>query len=126
MWMLGLPLDHPALRRLLRRPHVPLDEVHPLDHDPLVGSASTRSTLPRLPLSLPWITSTVSPFLMRKFLASCRACFFLRHHSTSGASETIFAKFFSRSSRPTGPKIRVPRGFICRSISTAAFSSKPM
>ena len=40
----------------------------------------------------------------------------LRHHSTSGASDTIFAKFFSRSSRPTGPKILVPRGFSCRSI----------
>ena len=46
--------------------------------------------------------------------------------STSGASDTIFMKFFSRSSRATGPKMRVPRGFIWLSISTAAFSSKPM
>ena len=30
--------------------------------------------------------------------------------STSGASETIFMNFLSRSSRPTGPKMRVPRG----------------
>ena len=31
-------------------------------------------------------------------------------HSTSGARLTIFMKFFSRSSRATGPKMRVPRG----------------
>ena len=32
--------------------------------------------------------------------------------------------FLSRSSRPTGPKIRVPRGCFCSLMSTAAFSSK--
>src|SRR3954465_1472093 len=47
-------------------------------------------------------------------------------HSTSGASETIFMKFRSRSSRATGPKMRVPRGLFCGSMSTAAFSSKAM
>src|SRR6476646_2798356 len=47
-------------------------------------------------------------------------------HNTSGASETIFMKFRSRSSRATGPKMRVPRGFKWGSISTAAFSSKAM
>src|SRR5581483_6211639 len=47
----------------------------------------------------------------------------LRHYSTSGASETIFMKFFSRSSRATGPKMRVPRGFRWLSMITAAFSS---
>ena len=31
--------------------------------------------------------------------------------TTSGASDTIFAKFKSLNSRATGPKIRVPRGF---------------
>ena len=35
-------------------------------------------------------------------------------------------KFLSRSSRATGPKMRVPRGAPCGSISTAAFSSKEM
>jgi hypothetical protein len=35
-------------------------------------------------------------------------------------------KFFSRSSRATGPKIRVPRGLFWLSISTAAFSSNAM
>src|SRR5262249_2339364 len=31
-------------------------------------------------------------------------------YSTPGARLTIFMKFFSRSSRATGPKMRVPRG----------------
>ena len=48
------------------------------------------------------------------------------HHSTSGASETIFMKLRSRSSRATGPKMRVPRGLFCASMITAAFSSKAM
>src|SRR4029078_1479020 len=48
-----------------------------------------------------------------------------RHvQSTSGESETIFMKLRSRSSRATGPKMRVPRGLLPSSMSTAAFSSK--
>jgi hypothetical protein len=35
---------------------------------------------------------------------------FSGHHSTSGASEMIFMWFLARSSRGTGPKIRVPIG----------------
>src|SRR5215471_17655118 len=35
------------------------------------------------------------------------------HHSTSGASEMIFMWFLARSSRGTGPKMRVPTGSIC-------------
>ena len=50
--------------------------------------------------------------------------FFGKHHSTSGAKEMIFMKFFSRSSRATGPKIRVPRGFFSSSIRTAELRSK--
>src|SRR4029450_612281 len=50
----------------------------------------------------------------------------LTHQRTSGARETIFMKFFSRSSRATGPKMRVPRGLDCASMITAAFSSKAM
>ena len=48
------------------------------------------------------------------------------HHSTSGASEMIRMNRFSRSSRPTGPKMRVPRGSPPSRISTAAFSSNRM
>src|SRR5690242_8385407 len=49
-----------------------------------------------------------------------------RHQSTSGASDTIFMKSRSRSSRATGPKMRVPRGFFWSLMSTAAFSSNRM
>ena len=38
----------------------------------------------------------------------------------------IFMNFFSRSSRPTGPKMRVPRGSPSPLRMTAAFSSKRM
>src|SRR5216684_3313699 len=48
------------------------------------------------------------------------------HQSTSGASEMIFMWFLARSSRGTGPKIRVPTGSICGVISTAALRSKRM
>src|SRR5690606_38662299 len=46
------------------------------------------------------------------------------HHSTSGASEMIFMWFFARSSRGTGPKIRVPIGSFWLLMSTAALLSK--
>src|ERR1700716_3763811 len=46
------------------------------------------------------------------------------HHSTSGASEMIFMWFLARSSRGTGPKMRVPTGSDCLLISTAALRSK--
>src|SRR5258708_21247578 len=49
-----------------------------------------------------------------------------RHQMTSGASEMIFMNAFSRSSRATGPKMRVPRGSLSSLISTTAFSSKRM
>src|SRR5687767_4898747 len=48
------------------------------------------------------------------------------HQITSGASEMMRMNFLSRSSRPTGPKIRVPRGVRSSLINTAAFSSKRM
>src|ERR1044071_6198684 len=51
---------------------------------------------------------------------------FRGHHSTSGASEMIFMWFLARSSRGTGPKMRVPTGSICGVISTAALRSKRM
>src|SRR6195256_3140213 len=48
------------------------------------------------------------------------------HHSTSGASEMIFMWFLARSSRGTGPKMRVPTGSICGVMSTSALRSKWM
>src|SRR5678815_2650783 len=44
--------------------------------------------------------------------------------STSGASETIFMNFSERSSRVTGPKMRVPIGSCLLLSSTAALPSK--
>ncbi len=95
-------------------------------------------TLPCLPRSpplacdAPVITSTVSPFLIF-ILATLTGLVlvddlaeFAMAQSTSGASEMIFMKRFSRSSRPTGPKMRVPRGSPSGRSSTAAFSSKRM
>src|SRR6059058_2981607 len=55
------------------------------------------------------------------FVALADLC---RHHSTSGASEMIFMWFLARSSRGTGPKMRVPTGSICGLINTAALLSK--
>src|SRR5712691_8021007 len=52
--------------------------------------------------------------------------FSYRAHQTSGASETILATFFSRSSRATGPNTRVPTGSLASLISTAALSSNRM
>src|SRR3954447_14487460 len=46
------------------------------------------------------------------------------HYRTSGASEMIFMNFLPRSSRTTGPKMRVPIGSCCLLISTAALRSK--
>src|ERR1700689_1639438 len=57
-----------------------------------------------------------------------RRIFFSSSHGyhTSGASETILVKFFSRSSLATGPKTRVPTGSFASLISTAALSSNRM
>ena len=43
---------------------------------------------------------------------------------TSGARDRIFMNSLSRSSRATGPKMRVPRGFLSSRMMTEAFSSK--
>ena len=75
-------------------------------------------TRPCLPRSLPVRICTRSPFLT--FIVADIS------QSTSGARLTIFMKFFSRSSRATGPKMRVPRGLFWLSMMTAAFSSKPI
>src|SRR5271163_1433398 len=49
---------------------------------------------------------------------------FCHNQMTSGASEIIFINFFSRSSRATGPKMRVPRGLFSLSMMTIALLSK--
>ena len=62
------------------------------------------------------VASNFVTFLNVKFLHSFQM--------TSGASEMIFMNFFSRSSRATGPKMRVPRGLCSLSMMTIALASK--
>src|SRR6266702_1250604 len=84
-------------------------------------------TLPSRPRSRPAVTTTVSPFLI--FIPAALpapVAVFLAIYTTSGASEMIRMNRFSRSSRPTGPKMRVPRGSPPSLIRTAAFSSNLM
>ena len=81
--------------------------------------ARTLSTRPRLPRSLPVMTSTLS--FLRIGVAKLDIVY-----STSGASEMIFMNRRSRSSRATGPNTRVPIGSFLSLISTAALRSKRM
>ena len=100
-----LDLGHPVGgARGLARLGVPLGDVEPLDDDAdaarwrsragtccrPTGAGSrrmTRSTLPVLPASLPASTTTVSPLRISGTLVARVG---RGHHSTSGASETIF------------------------------------
>src|ERR1700687_3816432 len=107
------------------RPRVPLDHARVFHHD-----------RPR-----PWIHrenaagfSAIASGHYTHLIASLDARrgwidfhpFSYRHYQTSGASETIFANFFSRNSRATGPNTRVPTGSFASLISTAALSSNRM
>ena len=78
----------------------------------------TRSTLPRLP---PIFAGNHDNLVIS---ADVKAV--AHGYKTSGARDMIFMNFFSRSSRATGPKTRVPSGSPCSLISTAAFLSKRM
>src|SRR3954463_7929081 len=109
-----LALDDPDLGVRVGRVRalVALDHVQALDED-LVGLAVDPQDLAGLALVL---AADDDDLVVAADL----------HQSTSGASETIFMKLRSRSSRATGPKMRVPRGLCCASMMTAAFSSKAM
>ena len=74
----------------------------------------TWVTVPVRPLSLPDRTTTLSPFLI--FAAPITA--------PPARAQMIFMKPFERSSRTTGPKIRVPIGSSFLFTSTAALVSK--
>src|SRR5579884_1426145 len=94
---------------------------------------STSSTLPVLPLSRPAITRTRSSLriFMRCGVRSPRSwrrlyAIFGMRYITSGASEKIFIKLFSRNSRATGPNTRVPTGSPTSLMRTAALESNRM
>src|SRR5205823_2051395 len=119
-------------------PGVLLDPVDPLDDHPvllgqrrdhlalgalvLAGDDEDRVALLHLHQTL---TSSTEPVVAAAGVPRTVACTFIGYR-TSGAREMIRMNLFSRSSRPTGPKMRVPRGSLSFLISTAAFSSKRM
>ena len=97
---------------------VALDHVDPLDHHAVLLRSAGAAPCRFLPFSLPAMTTTVSP----RDVASRG----MRHHSTSGASEMIFMNRLARSSRATGPKMRVPIGSLSLLMRTAELASKRM
>src|SRR5690242_10831489 len=112
----AFPFRDSALDLLLRiRPRVPLDHHDVLDQH-LAGLPVHAQHAPRLALIAPRDhLDGVFPLQIDTL-----------HQITSGASETIFMNFLSRSSRATGPNTRVPTGSPTSLISTAAFESKRM
>src|ERR687890_95092 len=110
----ALLLDHAhrGVGPARRRAHVALDHVDTLDVDPVpLGVGADDLARAALVLARDDDHVVVGADL---------------HHSTSGARETIFMTPPSRSSRATGPKMRVPRGLLAASMITAAFSSNWM
>src|SRR5215470_6858795 len=90
-----------------------LDHVDALDHDaPLVGHQAQHAAA--LALVLAGDDDDLIPFAD------------VHDYRTSGASEMIFMNRLARSSRATGPKMRVPTGSLSLSTSTAEFVSKRM
>src|SRR4029450_13466522 len=113
-----LALDDAALPKLLGRLLVLLHEIEPLHHHAALPGHHPQdlAALAALParddhhgVALPYVR--------------------LRHRvpqMTSGASETILVNCLSRSSRATGPKMRVPTGLSSALRSTTALRSKRM
>src|SRR5215218_2068661 len=112
----ALPLDDAArLHRAGARARVALDDVQALDVDALLARVDAQ----HLALLAAVLAADDDDLVA---LDDARG----HGYSTSGASDTIFMKLRSRSSRATGPKMRVPRGLLAASMMTAAFSSKAM
>src|SRR5437867_337854 len=129
---LPLALNNATLLHLARGTRMPFDHIDAFDGQaPFLGENSQDFAL--LPTILPSnnfdeiILFNMPPCLWNNFCA-CHtislsylfACF----QSTSGASEIIFIKPLARSSRGTGPKMRVPTGSPASLMMTAALSSK--
>src|SRR6266852_3522191 len=99
-----------------------LDAVDPL-HDEVPCIDDTQD---RPPLSLVPAGGDDDVVAFPYFFHGLRLISVAGDHSTSGASETIFMKRSLRSSRVTGPKMRVPIGSNLGVRSTAAFESNRM
>src|ERR1039457_6290550 len=122
----ALALRDPALDLLARvGPRVTLDHHHVLhqdparlaihtEHAPLLALVAAGDHLHRVFLLY------IDPYRLGQFtFCDC-------HQIASGASDTIFMYFFSRSSLATGPNTRVPTGSPTSLINTAALESKRM
>src|SRR5277367_3956811 len=94
-------LDDSAGALRAARLAVPLDDIEPLDYD----AAALRQHAHHLAGFAAVAAGDNHHRVILLNLVLRR-----RHHSTSGASEIIFKNFFARSSRATGPKMRVPIG----------------
>src|SRR3546814_9461192 len=112
--MKGRFLLDDAAGRHLRRGGVALHHVHALHQHAVFGAQHAQD------FALLALVATGDHHHLVALLDLKFRC----HHSTSGAKEMIFMKFLARSSRVTGPKIRVPIGSPCLLISTAALLSK--
>src|SRR3990170_1695427 len=119
----GLELDHPRIHRTaagLDLPLVLLVQVGPLHHHPPFLRQGTQH------FAAHPLVATTDDFDGVAFL-DLHAVSSAAAYRTSGASETILVKPRSRSSRATGPKLRVPFGLTpSASRITAALSSKRM
>jgi len=107
--------DDGALWVLLVLARVALDHLPAFDNDALLFSQDLKNFAALTALGARDHDHFIPSFHMK-----------LNHifQITSGASEIIFMNFFSRSSRATGPKMRVPRGLFSLSMITIAFVSK--
>src|SRR5436189_3840324 len=95
------PLDDGTLRVVLILPGMALDQFDPFDD---------RALLVALDLDDLAALAFFCPGDDDHFVALFNVRFRHNLQMTSGASEIIFMNRFSRNSRATGPKMRVPRG----------------
>src|SRR5262245_44750246 len=120
------PVKNPSLSALTRVGfHMALDHVYALDEDPVPPGQDLDNSA-----ALAFVFAGYHPnpvilaniYLYVHMLGLLRNCFQI----TSGARLTIFMNRFSRSSRATGPKTRVPIGSPASLTSTAELVSKRM
>src|SRR5919204_2223971 len=110
-----LALDDAALAQLLRRALVLLDHVDVLDEHASLFAEYAQHLAALAPLAAGDDADGVAATNVNAL-----------HQMTSGAREMILVNCRSRSSRATGPKMRVPTGFSSALMRTTAFRSKRM
>src|SRR5258708_18939887 len=109
----SLARNNRSVRIILRFADALLDQAHAFDQHLLF----LRQQLQNFSSGSPMVAGDDLDFVPFLYMET------QLHHRTSGASEMIFMKFFSRNSRATGPKIRVPLGLRSLSMITIALLS---